>query len=177
MELPGTAYLYNLSMLAMTFTGFSVIVMILRQALGHKVVRYDLLLAHVFMEFGLIIVAVSLLPPLFAIWGLPATTAWRLSSAMAALPLFVYIFTYPMRRRFASGESTPPFYVWISLSIVFLIGLCLAMNATGLFHIEAGAAFLTAMTAFLVYAAGSFLHGLTILLLRSNRGQNGRGRK
>jgi hypothetical protein len=175
MELPGTAYLYNLSMLAMTFTGFSVIVMILRQALGHKVVRYDLLLAHVFMEFGLIIAAVSLLPPLFAIWGLPATTAWRLSSAMAALPLFVYCFTYPMRRRFASGESTP-FYVWISLFIVFLIGLCLVMIAAGLFHVEAGAAFLTAMTAFLIYAAGSFLHGLTILLLRSNSGQNRRGR-
>ena len=97
MELPGTAYLYNLSMLAMTFTGFSVIVMILRQALGHTVVRYDLLLAHVFMEFGLIIAAVSLLPPLLAIWGFPAATAWRLSSAMAAVPVFVYGFTYPMR--------------------------------------------------------------------------------
>jgi hypothetical protein len=176
MELPGTTYLYNLSMLAMTFTGFSVIVMILRQALGHKVVRYDLLLAHVFMEFGLIIAAVSLLPPLFTIWGLPATIAWRLSSVIAALPLFVYCFTYPMRRRSASGESAP-FYVWISLSIVFLIGLCLVMIAAGIFQVEAGPAFLTAMTAFLIYAAGSFLHGLTILLLRFNRGAHRLGRK
>ena len=62
MELSGTAYLYNLSLLATTFIGFSVIVLTLCQALGHKPSNFDALLAHLYMEYGLVIAVSSLLP-------------------------------------------------------------------------------------------------------------------
>jgi len=47
MELPGAIYLYTLATLAMTFIGFSAIVMIVRQTLGHKLSRLDVLIARV----------------------------------------------------------------------------------------------------------------------------------
>jgi hypothetical protein len=78
MELSGTAYLYNLSLLATTFIGFSVIVLTLCQALGHKPSNFDALLAHLYMEYGLVIAVSSLLPVLLTAWELPAFMAWRL---------------------------------------------------------------------------------------------------
>jgi len=165
MELPGTAYLYNLSVLATTFIGFSVIVLTLRQALGHKLSNFDVLLAHLYMEFGLVIAASSLLPLLLMNWELPALMAWRLSSAIAALPLFVHVLTYPRRRRLAAVEAIPS-YVWINLTVISLICISLILNAAGLFGLRAGAVFLTAMTAFLIYAIVAFLHGLNVLLHR-----------
>lgn len=168
MELTGTAYLYNLSVLATTFIGFSVIVLTLRQALGHKLSSFDVLLAHLYMEFGLVIAASSLLPVLLAVWELPALTSWRLSSAIAALPLFVHVLTYPRRRRLAAVEAIPS-YVWINLSVISLICCSLILNAAGLFGLRAGAVFLTAMTSFLIYAIVAFLHGLNVLLHRPDK--------
>ena len=49
MELPSSAYLYTLALLAMTFVGFTAIVMILRQRLGGPVSRFDTLVARFFM--------------------------------------------------------------------------------------------------------------------------------
>ena len=165
MELPGAAYLYNLSLLATTFIGFSVIVLTLCQALGHKLSNFDVLLAHLYMEYGLVIAASSLLPVLLTVWELPAFMAWRLASAIAALPLFVHVLTYPRRRRMAAVEAIPS-YVWINLSVISLICFSLILNAAGLFGLRAGAVFLTAMTACLIYALVAFLHGLNILLHR-----------
>jgi len=165
MELPGTTYLYNLSVLAMTFIGFSVIVLTLRQALGHKLSNFDVLLAHLYMEFGLVIAASSLLPVILTVWELPAFMTWRISSVIAVLPLFVHVLTYPRRRRLAAVETIPS-YVWINLSVISLICLSLILNAAGLFGLHAGAVFLTAMTAFLIYAIIAFLHGLNVLLHR-----------
>jgi hypothetical protein len=39
MELPNTVYLYTLAMLAMTFVGFTAIVMVVRQSLGSSAYR------------------------------------------------------------------------------------------------------------------------------------------
>jgi hypothetical protein len=82
MELPGGPYLYTLAALAMTFVGFTTIVLILRQVLGRELTPFDALLAHIYMELGLLVSIGSMLPSLFAIWGLPQITVWRLSSAI-----------------------------------------------------------------------------------------------
>ena len=93
MELPGAIYLYTLATLAMTFIGFSAIVMIVRQTLGHKLSRLDVLIARVYMGFGLMISASALLPPLLMTWKLSLPTIWRVSSALACLPPLVYALT------------------------------------------------------------------------------------
>ena len=71
----------------MTFIGFAAIVLSLRQTLGHKLSRFDVLLARVYMEeFGLMISAGALLPLLLMIWDFSPSMVWRVSSGLAALP-------------------------------------------------------------------------------------------
>jgi hypothetical protein len=162
MELPGAIYLYTLATLAMTFIGFSAIVLIVRR---QKLSRLDVLIARVYMGFGLMISASALLPPLLMTWKLSPPTIWRVSSALACLPPLVYALTYPARRRAISGERTP-FYVRLNTYIVLLIGVSLLTNAAGAAGEWANAVYLTALTVFLIFAVGIFLQALDIMAKR-----------
>ena len=119
-----------MAVLGMTFIGFSAIVMQLRQTLGRELRTFDVLFAHVYMEFGLIITVGSMLPPLLAFWGLTPAIVWRVSSGLVGLPLVVFALTYPRRRRVASDEPTAS-YVRLNVTCVLLIGLTLLLDATG----------------------------------------------
>jgi hypothetical protein len=165
MELPGAIYLYTLATLAMTFIGFSAIVIVVRQTLGHKLSRLDVLIARVYMGFGLMISASALLPPLLMTWKLSPPTIWHVSSALACLSPLVYALTYPARRRAISGERAP-FYVRLHTAIVLLIGVSLLTNAAGAAGEWADAVYLTALTVFLIFAVGIFLQALDILANR-----------
>jgi hypothetical protein len=168
MDLPGTAYLYTIATLGMTFIGFAAIVLLLRQTLGRKLRTFDALFAHVYMEFGLIITMGALLPPLLIFWELGPMTVWRVSSGLVGIPVLVFALTYPARRRAASGESTP-FYVRVNVSFVFLIGLTFMITAAGALHEHSGAVFLTALTAFLIFAVGTWLRALSLVLVTKSR--------
>jgi hypothetical protein len=165
MELPGALYLYTLASLAMTFIGFSTIVMTVRQTLGHKLSRLDVLIARVYMGFGLMISASALLPPLLMTWKLSPPTIWHVSSALACLPPLVYVLTYPALRRAISGERAP-FYVRLHISIVLLIGMSLLTNAAGAAGEWADAVYLTALSVFLIFAVWVFLQALDIMANR-----------
>jgi hypothetical protein len=52
MELPNTGYLFTLATLAITFVGFTGIVVILRQSLGSKFLPIKALVAQFFMVEG-----------------------------------------------------------------------------------------------------------------------------
>jgi hypothetical protein len=166
MELPGTSFLYTMAILGMTFIGFSAIVMLLRQTLGRKLRAFDVLFAHVYMEFGLIVVMGSMVPPLLMFWGLTPTVVWRVSSGVVGIPLLAFGLTYPARRRAASGEPTP-LYVRLNVSIVLMISLALLATAGGALHERSDAVFLTALTAFLIFAVGTWLRVLSLNLQKS----------
>jgi hypothetical protein len=168
MELPATAYLYTMATLGMTFIGFAAIVMLLRQTAGHKLRRFDALFAHVYMEFGLIVSTGALLPPLLTFWELDSVMAWRVSGGLVGILLLVFALTYPARRRAASGEPTP-LYVRVNVSLVFLISLTFLMTASGALHERSGAVFLSALTAFLIFAVGTWLRALGLILARKSR--------
>ena len=68
MEMAKSGYLYTVAILGMTFISFSAIVMLLRQTVELKLRPFDTLFAHVYMEFGLIISAGAMLPPLIKFW-------------------------------------------------------------------------------------------------------------
>jgi len=165
MEMAEAGYLYTVAILGMTFIGFSAIVMLLRQAIGLKLRPFDALFAHVYMEFGLIISAGAMLPPLVRFWEASPQMAWQISSALVGVPLLLFGLTYPARRRAASGEDTP-MYVQINVSIVIVISLALLINASGLVHARAAAVFLSALTAFMIFAVGSWLRALNLIMLR-----------
>ena len=63
MELPGSAYLYTLATLAMTFAGFCAIVIVLCQTVGKYVSGFHLVLTRLYLEAGLFSArAISALP-------------------------------------------------------------------------------------------------------------------
>jgi hypothetical protein len=159
MELPGTSYLYTVAMLGMTFVGFSVIALLLRQALGRKLRTFDALFAHIYMEFGLIVTVAAMLPPLLISWELPSALVWRVSGGLVGIPIILFAVTYPARRRTASGEATP-LYVTINVALGSLIGLAFLTVTLGVFPDRAQALFLSSLMAFLVFSVGTWLRGL-----------------
>jgi hypothetical protein len=52
MELPGETYLFNLSLIAVTFTAVSALVMLLRQTMGGKLSNFDVYLITSLISFG-----------------------------------------------------------------------------------------------------------------------------
>ena len=53
MELPGSAYLYTLATLAMTFAGFCAIVIVLRQTTGKDISSFHVVLTRLYLESAL----------------------------------------------------------------------------------------------------------------------------
>jgi hypothetical protein len=157
-----------MAIIAMTFIGFSAIVMLLRQTLHGKLSRLDLLIAQAYMEFGLMISVGAMLPPPLMFWELPPTMAWRGASGLLAIPILAFAATYPARRRRVSHQPTP-LYVRINVSIVYLIGLIFLIVAAGALQERSAAVFLTALTAFLLFAVSAWLRVLNLILARRPR--------
>ena len=131
MELPGSAYLYTLATLAMTFAGFCAIVIVLRQTTGRDISGFHIVLTRLYLESGLFSAAFSMLPPLLAACGLTPTIVWRVSSAIIAVVLLCYGATYPMRRG-AVISGPIPRARWMPIAAVsVLIIIALVSNAVG----------------------------------------------
>ncbi len=130
MELPGSAYLYALASVSITFVGFSALLLIFRQARGDVMTRYESYFMLSFIMPGFIVTAGALLPSVLAFYGLPTVTVWRACSLIMAIPIFVFVATLPGRRR-AATSSPMPRYVRILSFLQVLIALDLAMNAVG----------------------------------------------
>jgi hypothetical protein len=132
MELPGSAYLYTLATLAMTFAGFCAIVIVLRQTAGRELSGFHLVLTRLYLESGLWAAAFALVAPLLAVCGVPEQAALRLGSAIIAAVMLAYGVTYAARRRAMMAEPLPrgrwvPIAAISTLVIAALIG-----NAIGI---------------------------------------------
>ena len=117
MELQGSAYLYTLATLAMTFAGFCAIVIVLRQTTGKHISGFHVVLTRLYLEAGLFAAAFSMLPPLLALCGLTAPSVWRSSSAVIAIVMLCYGATY-RRRRDAVMAAPLPRMRWIPIAIL-----------------------------------------------------------
>jgi hypothetical protein len=106
-ELPGTAYLYNLSLLSVTFATVSALVMLVRQTLGGRLSKFDIFLLRGFISFSLFVAFAAILPPLAALSDAATQVLWPLTSAAAAILLAVNLYTVIVRRRKATGEPAP----------------------------------------------------------------------
>ena len=71
MELHGEAYLFNLSLLAITFAAVSVLVMLVRQTMGGRLSNFDIHLITSYIARGFVIAVAAILPSLVADFGLP----------------------------------------------------------------------------------------------------------
>jgi hypothetical protein len=127
MELQGSAYLFTLATLAMTFAGFCAIVIVLRQTIGKDVSGFHMVLTRLYLESGLFSVAFCMLPPLLALCGLSESMVWRVSSAIIVVVFFCFGATYPIRRAAIMAGPLPrtrwvPIVAASLLVVIALIG-------------------------------------------------------
>lgn len=124
-------YLLRLAALSLSFVGFSAVVVTLRGALGGKLSDRHLRLVRLYIEGGLLVTALALVPTLLNLVHVPDTVIWPLCSAAAgAIFTFVLLVQFRRRRRIEPGR----FPLWVvsiyTLSIVPVAGLW--FNAAGI---------------------------------------------
>jgi hypothetical protein len=173
MELANSGYLYTLAMLAMSFVGFTAIVMILRQSLGAPLSHFDALVARFFMVWGFAIAYAAMLPPLLAAFDLPQPVIWRTSCVIMGLILITLSIVYPLLRRKATGER-PPRFVYGQSAAGVILGLMLLADAAEPFRLPLGSAiYLAVLTFTLVQASVGFIITINVMLRASKRSPDG----
>ena len=119
-------YLFRLATLSLSFVGFSAVVVTLRGALGGKLSERHLRLVRLYIEGGLLITALALVPTLLSLLHVPDAVTWPVSSAVAAA-IFSAMLVIQFRRRRTVESGRFPAWVLIvyALSIVAVVGLWL----------------------------------------------------
>ena len=129
MDMPGSAYLFNFSVLALTFATVSALVMLLRQTMGGRLSNFDIFLASTFIAVGFADALSAILPPLISLFELPPALHWAVSSGLAAI-LVGAATAASFRRRLILVGKAPP----LLQSLAFLVGgiatVLLLINAT-----------------------------------------------
>lgn len=153
MEPPGETYLFNLSLIAVTFTAVSALVMLLRQTMGGKLSNFDVYLITSFISFGFAIAVSALLPPLASFYDLGSTALWAVSSGLAAIIMGSSVAANIHRRHVVAPEpmswSVRSSFIANGLSAVILLVNAVVPPWQGV-HLFAGA--LTLSTAAIMWA-------------------------
>ena len=124
-------FLLRLAALSLSFVGFSAVVVTLRGALGGELSDRHLRLVRLYIEGGLLVTVLGLVPTLLNLLNVPELTTWRVASAAAAL-VFTFVLVVQFRRRRAVEGEFPAWVVVVFLiSILLIIGLWI--NVAGIF--------------------------------------------
>jgi hypothetical protein len=131
MDSLGITFLLAVATTAITFVGFSSIVVVFRQVQGNSLDAKHIFLVRFFIEMGLIVTGFSLFPLFLAIWSLPASLVWSYSSGVFALGHLAYIVgLFRRRRRSAPGS----FSLGRNLLLILIsigVDASLVLNAAG----------------------------------------------
>jgi hypothetical protein len=107
-----TDYLLRLAGLSLSFVGFSAVVVTLRGALGGELSDRHLRLVRLYIEGGLLVTALALVPALLNLLHVPDTVTWPVCSAIAA-SIFTILLLIQFRRRRAIELGHFPLWVVI----------------------------------------------------------------
>jgi hypothetical protein len=119
---PALSFLYVLCAAAIAFVGVTVIAFLLRQEVQAPLTPLYQLLMVYFVESGLIVATLSILPGFFALFDWSPALVWRVASLFAPPPILLMALTYPKRRWSATSEPIPA-RTWISLVFLVLVTL------------------------------------------------------
>jgi hypothetical protein len=162
MELPGSSYLYTLALISITFASFAVLITIFRQMIGGRLSDHDLWIVRNVLYRSFIVVACAMLPPLLALYELPHSSIWRISSLITAVLLILSSFV-SLRIRIAA--NLPLSNVFLSLlSLQILTTIFLLMIALKIFFEPTAGHFAVGVTAIMLTAVSGYLASLRILL-------------
>ena len=124
-------YLLRIATLSLSFVGFSAVVVTLRGALGGELSDRHVRLVRLYIEGGLLVTALALVPALLNLLHVPDTVTWRLSSAAAAsIFTFVLVIQFRRRRTVEPGRFPPWVVIVYFISIAAVAGLWL--NVAGI---------------------------------------------
>ncbi len=131
-------YLLRLATLSLSFVGFAAVVVTLRGALRGEISDRHLRLVRLYIEGGLLVTALAVVPTLLNLLHIPATVTWPLSSGVAAaIFTFVLLIQFRRRRTIEPGRFPPWVVIIYAVSIVAVAGLWL--NVAGIpFQSSAG---------------------------------------
>jgi hypothetical protein len=161
MMLNGCDYLLRLSILAVSFVGWSAIVVTLRRALGAELSALHMYFVRFFIEAGLAVAAFGLMPGALSLTGLADTTIWRLSSAAAALMFSAYpVSLYRRRRHVMPGPMQP--HARVAYACTIMAALALWVNTVGLGFRPNVAAYALPLTWLLVLGGWVFVRNLVL---------------
>jgi hypothetical protein len=149
MELPGTSYLYNLTMISVTFAGFAALIAAFRQMVGGRLTRYDAFLIFSALVRSLIVIISALLPPLLALFKLSAPAIWRVSSLTAAILIALFTLSWPLIRR-AVKDAPFPIMAKLYFYIQALTAIFLLMVALGILFEPAAGPFAAGVSVFML---------------------------
>lgn len=158
----GTDYLLRLAGLSLSFVGFSAIVVTLRRALGGQLAEGHIRLVRLYIETGLAVTALSLVPTLLTFLGVSEAALWRVASAMAGSLLTLLMIVQFRRRRRIEGR----FPLWVV--VVYLTSavavLALWLNVVGMPYTPGSAPYVVSLTWSLFVSGYIFLHTLDLFL-------------
>lgn len=162
MELAGSGYLYNLSVLGAAFATVSALVTLLRQTMGGQMSNFDVYLLRNFVSAGLLVSATSIIPQLLSLLHFRSELVWVASSLATALVLSAFVAPIPSLRRKVTGAGMP-FQNMIGFVLFYLAITLLIANAvvpvlrdTGLYALS--------LTIFLSTAMWSFVRRIGSLI-------------
>ena len=127
MELPGSGYLYTIAVLAMTFVGFTTIVLVFRKNM--KASRITALHSHGYMEFGFSAAAFAMLAPLLATFELSAPVIWRSTSLIIAIVMIGH--HWFTAYRFLRSIGRLPLRFRINSGMTAIVSVALLANVVG----------------------------------------------
>ena len=127
MELPGSGYLYTIAALAMTFVGFTSIVLVFRQDM--KASAITAVHTHGYMEFGFSAAAFAMLAPLLATFRLSVPVIWRVTSLIIVIVIIGHLWITLHRFQRTSGRL--PLRFLVNSGITAIVIVVLLANAVG----------------------------------------------
>ena len=123
-------FLLCLATLSLSFAGFSAVVVTLRGALGGEISDRHLRLVRLYIEGGLLVTALALVPALLNLLHISDLLLWPVSSAAAASVFTVLLLSQFRRRRAIEAGRFPAWVIVVyAISVVAVAGLWL--NAAG----------------------------------------------
>jgi hypothetical protein len=117
MQSKAAEFLVAIAGLMITFSGFTALLLIIRQTSGNRLSSIDRFLTRSVLNIVLILTGGALLPALLEFSEIPELWVWRMSALAFGLPLLALLLTYPKRRLAATGKPVSRF------GMIVLVGL------------------------------------------------------
>jgi hypothetical protein len=164
----GIDYLLQLAGLSLSFVGFSAVAVTVRRALGGELSEGHIRLVRLYIETGLAVTALSLVPELLSLLGVSEATLWRIASVAAGSLLTLLMIVQFRRRRRIEGHF-PGWVVAVYLTSAAAV-LALWLNAAGVPYGPGPAPYAVSLTWGLLVSGYVFLQLLDLFLRPSAKG-------